>query len=153
MKGLFALIVFSMVVVAAANAQQSYVFESSPISYPQIEDCPPNDLLSTELCIKLAQFNQLYSKEVSTGAPDFQTSIEIIKPDLYYSVQKLSKYFCKCLKKGLLQREQAENDFRIILEKCLQIAQRDTSPIEAELRATSNPTEIVCIFDKIVIKN
>ncbi|MFV0376620.1 MAG: hypothetical protein ACK5JD_04870 [Mangrovibacterium sp.] len=153
MKGLFSLFVFIVISAIAANAQQSYIFESSPISYPQIKDCPQNDLLSLELSIKLEQFNQLYSKKVSTGAPDFQTSIEIIKPDLYYSVQKLSKYFSKCLKKGTLQKDQAENEFRTILEKCLQIAQRDTSPIEAELRTTSNPAEIVCIFDKIVIKN
>lgn len=153
MRGLFALFILFALSAVAAKAQQSYVFESSPVSYPKIEDCPQNDLLSPELRIKLEQFNQIYSKKVSTGAPDFQTSIEIIKPDLYYSVQKLSKYFCKCLKKGILQKDQAENEFRIILEKCLQIAQRDTSPIEAELRTTSNPIEIVCIFDKIVIKN
>lgn len=153
MKGLFCLVTLIVLFVFSAKAQEKYVFESSKIEYPKIEDCPQNDLLSPDVRIKLEQFNQLYAKQVSTGAPDFQTSFEILKPDLYYSVQKLSKYFCKCLKKGTLQKEVAENEFRVILEKCLQIAQRDTAPIEAELRVASNPTDIVGVFDKIVIKN
>ena len=50
------------------------------------------------------------------------------------------------------RKENAEDEFRKILEKCIQIVQEDTSPLEAELRATSNPVELVGIFDKIVIK-
>ena len=137
----------------AANAQENYIFEGVPVIYPKIVDCPQNQYLSKDVRVKLEQFNLLYSKKVSMGAPDFQTSIEIIKPDVYYSVQKLSKYFCKCLKKGTIQKEKVEDEFKDILEKCLQIAQKDTSPIEAALRSTNNPVEIVGIFDKIIIKN
>ncbi|WP_163711841.1 hypothetical protein [Mangrovibacterium lignilyticum] len=57
------------------------------------------------------------------------------------------------MKKGILQKEIAEDEFRKILEKCLMIVEKDTTPLEAELRATNNPAEIVGVFDKIVIKN
>lgn len=150
------LLLFTLSVWFAASsafAQKSYVFESSEVELPQILDCPQNEPLSPGLAIKLEQFNQLYSKKITLGAPSFQTSIEILKPDLYYSVQKLSKYFCKCLKKGILRKEQAETEFETILDKCLQIASRNTTSIEAELRSATNPTEIVGIFDRIVIKN
>lgn len=136
------------------KAQEKYVFNAdNRPTVPKIDECPPNQYLSEDIRIKLAQFDQIYSKKIMMGAPEFQTSFEIIKPDLYYSVQKLSKYFCKCMKKGTIKKETAENQFGKILEKCISIVKEDTSPLEAELRATSNPVELVGIFDKIVIKN
>ncbi len=137
----------------SVKAQDKYVFQADSLCLPTVEECPPNQYLSEDLRVRLAQFNQLYSKEINMGAPDFQTSIEILKPDVYYSVQKLSKFFCKCMKKGVIKKEDAENEFRSILEKCMLIVKKDTTPIEAELRATSNPMDIVGIFDKIEIQN
>lgn len=154
MKFLFFLLLFVGCFSLCSEAQDHYVFKADPkFTIPNIIECPANQYLSEDLRIKLAQFNQVYSKKISMGAPEFQTSIEILKPDLYYSVQKLSKYFCKCLKKGTIQKEAAENEFTKILEKCILIVKEDTSPLEAELRSTSNPVELVGIFDKIVIKN
>lgn len=148
------ILLFVACAALCVNGQDKYVFRADPqIQVPKIEECPSNQYLSEDVRIKLAQFNQVYSKKINMGAPDFQTSIEILKPDVYYSVQKLSKYFCKCMKKGTIGKENAEDEFRKILEKCIQIVQEDTSPLEAELRATSNPVELVGIFDKIVIKN
>jgi hypothetical protein len=49
-------------------------------------------------------------------------------------------------------RENAENELKSILDKCIQIVSKDTTPIEAELRAANNPAEIVGVFNKIVIK-
>jgi hypothetical protein len=79
-------------------------------------------------------------------------STEIIKPDLYYSIRKLADYYCRCLKKGSMTREKAEDILKSVLDKCIQIASKDTTPIEAELRAANNPQEIVGVFDKIIIK-
>lgn len=147
------IICFLISIVCGAKAQNKYVFKADSLHYPIVDECPPNQYLSKDIRIKLAQFNQVYSRQINMGAPDFQVSTEIIKPDLYYSVQKLSKYFCKCLKKGIIQKQEAESEFGSILEKCILIASKDTTPLEAELRATSNPTELVGIFDKIEIQN
>ncbi len=147
---LFCLLSFMTV---CTEAQEKWVYEATPLSLAPIAECEQNQYLSEDVRMFLSKFNQVYSKKVNMGAPDFQTSIEIIKPDLYYSVQKLSKYFCKCMKKGTLEKNVAEDEFRNILKKCLQIVQRDTSPIEAELRATNNPADIVGVFDRIVIEN
>lgn len=150
---ILATIVFLVGVVMVGFAQEAYVYKTDSICYPTIDDCPPNPYLSHNVQLRLQQFNTIYSREVNMGAPDFQSSIEIIKPDVYYSVQKLSKYFCKCLKKGRMERSNAEDKFITILDKCIVIAEKDTSPLEAELRAASNPMEIVGIFEKIVITN
>ncbi|PTN09329.1 hypothetical protein [Mangrovibacterium marinum] len=147
------IVCFLISIAWGTEAQEKYVFHADSLSFPIIEECPPNEYLSIDTRIKLAQFNQMYSREINMGAPNFQTSVEILKPDLYYSVQKLSKYFCKCLKKGIIKKDEAEIEFRSILDKCMLIVQKDTSPLEAELRATSNPSEIVGIFEKIEIQN
>jgi hypothetical protein len=144
---------FFISIAWGTEAQEKYVFKADSLCFPTIDECPPNQYLSKETRIKLAQFNQLYSREINMGAPDFRTSVEILKPDLYYSVQKLSKYFCKCLKKGIIKQEDAEVEFRGILEKCMLIVKKDTTPLEAELRATNNPADLVGIFDKIEIQN
>lgn len=135
-----------------AKAQIEYVFESTPVKFPKVDECPQNDYLSKDVRIKLEQFNLVYTKKVEIGAPQFISSIEIIKPDVYYSIQKLSKYYCKCLKKGIISQAAVEDELAAILDKCFQIFEKDTKPIEAELRATNNPEDIVNVFDKIVIR-
>lgn len=140
------------VISFAASAQDNYYFESTPVVFPKVSDCPEDNYLSKNVLIKLEQFNQIYTKKVELGGPQYIMSTEIIKPDLYYSIQKLSKYFCKSMKKGTITKDEAEAELVAILDKCFQIFSQDTTPIEAELRAVNNPEAIVGIFDKIVIK-
>jgi len=144
---------FTVCISLCASAQDKYVFKADTLVCPSVAECPPNQYLSKELRVKLEQFNLLYSKKIDLAGQNFPTSTEIIKPDLYYSVQRLSRYFCKCMKKGTISKENAETEFRSILEKCLLIVQKDTAPLEAELRITNNPAELVGVFDRIVITN
>jgi hypothetical protein len=51
-----------------------------------------------------------------------------------------------------MTREKAEDTLKSVLDKCIQIASKETAPIEAELRMANNPQEIVGVFDKIIIK-
>ncbi len=136
----------------AGWCQEQYVFDSRPVKYPEVKECPRDEYLSKDVRVKLAQFDLIYTKTIDPNSSRFIPSMEIKKPDLYYSVQKLSKYYCKCLKKGIISKEEAENQFKNILDKCIQIFARDTSPIEAELRATNDPKDIVSVFNKIIIR-
>jgi len=145
-------ILFGFVIQFSVCAQERYYFEKTPEIFPDISECPENEYLSKEVSIKLEQFNQLYTNQVERKGAHYIASTEIIKPDLYYSIQRLSKYFCKCMKKGMIKKDEAERELLVILEKCLQIASQDTRPVEAELRAANDPNAIVEIFDKIVIQ-
>lgn len=135
------------------KAQDLYVFEGSSVTFPgKIDVYYPKVSLSEDLCVKLALFDMIYTKKIDSSTRKVMSSTEIIKPDLYYSIRKLADYYCKCLKKGQMVRENAESELKSILDKCIQIASKDTAPIEAELRAANNPEEIVGVFNKIVIK-
>lgn len=136
----------------AAKAQDLYVFEGTEVRFPVIDCFHQEVYLSEDLCLKLAQFDLMYTKKIKNSTQRVMPSTEIIKPDLYYSIRKLADYYCKCLKKGIVTPEKAEKELKSILDKCIQIASRDTTPIEAELRAANNPQEIVGVFNKIIIK-
>ena len=143
---------FVFVTVVFASAQEQYVFESSPITIPKIEQCPEDNYLSENVRMKLEQFNLIYTRKVERGSPQYMAATEIIKPDLYYSIQKLTRYFCKCMKKGTIGKASAESELASILDKCFQIVSQDTTPLEAELRATNNPEEMIHVFAKITIR-
>lgn len=143
---------FLILIAFDAKAQDLYVFEGSAIEFPEIDQYHQEVYLSQDLCLKLAQFDMVYTKKMDHSSLKVMPSTEIIKPDLYYSIRRLADYYCKCLKKGVVTKEKAENELKSVLDKCIQIASKDTAPIEAELRAANNPQEIVDIFDKIIIK-
>ncbi|MGV8139498.1 MAG: hypothetical protein AB2L20_30240 [Mangrovibacterium sp.] len=149
LPGLFLLI---MLIAFTAKSQDLYVFESSAVEFPEINQFRQETYLSRDLCLKLAQFDMVYTRRIVNSTQKAMASTEIIKPDLYYSIHKLADYYCKCLKKGNLTREKAEDTLKSVLDKCIQIASKETAPIEAELRAANNPHEIIGVFDKIIIK-
>ncbi|MGV8096643.1 MAG: hypothetical protein AB2L24_32705 [Mangrovibacterium sp.] len=143
---------FLVLITFTAKAQDLYVYEGSAIEFPVINQFRQEVYLSKDLCLKLAQFDLVYTKRIDRSGKQVMPSTEIIKPDLYYSIRKLADYYSKCLKKGIVSREKAEDVLSSILDKCIQIASKDTAPVEAELRSANNPQEIVSVFDKIIIK-
>lgn len=143
---------FFTLITFTAKSQDLYVFESSAAEFPEVRQFRQEVYLSKDLCLKLAQFDMVYTRRIVNPARNAMASTEIIKPDLYYSIRKLSDYYCKCLKKGNMTREKAEDTLKSVLDKCIQIASKETAPIEAELRMANNPQEIVGVFDKIIIK-
>jgi hypothetical protein len=143
---------FLILMTFAVKAQDSYVFEGTVIDFPEINRYHQEVYLSKDLCLKLAQFNLIYTKKIDRSTDKTIPSTEIIKPDLYYSIRKLTDYYCKCLKKGIVSHEKVEDELKSVLDKSIQIAYQDTRPVEAELRAANNPQEIVGIFNKIIIK-
>ncbi len=136
------------------TAQDKYVFKADLSECPEVKevDCQMIPYLSKDVSIKMAQFCEVYTKKVEFGSHEQYSSLEIDKPDLYYSIQKLSKYYCKGLKKGILNKEEAESELNEILEKCLAIHSQETQPLEEELKAAGKPVEIVQVFHKVILE-
>ncbi|MGE4585720.1 MAG: hypothetical protein AB7D05_00075 [Mangrovibacterium sp.] len=134
------------------RAQDSYVFESASIELPEINQYQKEVYLSQELCLKLAQFNELYTQKIDRTRQNTMPATEILKPDLYYAICRLKDYYCKCLKKGILEQQEAEKRLQSVLEKSMQLISQDTRLLEAELRLSSKPKDIAGIFEKIIIK-
>jgi hypothetical protein len=137
---------------AILNAQERFQFKKIDYSLPEIKQCNHDDLLGDTVAMKLEQFKEVYTKTVICGPPGYVSSTEIQKPDLYYSVQKLTNYYRKCIKKETLPKDIIEKNMVDIINKCLLIFNQDTTPLEQELRAANNSKAIIGVFKKIVIE-
>ena len=140
--------------ITISYAQVNYVFQVDSLVCPKIyeDECHDVPYMSKALSVKLAQFDKVYTKTVDCGPPAHMSSIEIAKPDVYYSVKKLSKYYCKGLKKGKLNIDKAESELSSILDKCMAIYAQETKPIESELKTAAKPEDIILVFDRIILE-
>ena len=157
MRYLFLLSIISMLggllcVSCPLRAQQKYVFEETEVHIPDSNSIVNNKYLSAHLNKKLNEFYELYTKQVDMGAPYYQKTTEIFKPDVYYSVQRVSDYFSKCLKRGKLSPQKVDREFDSILGKALQIFSRQTGQLETELRKNNSPLKIIAVFNRVVIQ-
>lgn len=145
---------FTIILLQPLFAQDCYVFRVDTVECPEVleKDCPDMKFLGKNVSMKMAQFYKVYTREIDLGPPAHISSMEIDKPDLYYSIKKLSKYYTKSLKKGLLDQHEAEKELNGILEKCIAIYSQETQPIENELKLAGNPEEILSVFNKITVE-
>lgn len=134
------------------KAQDCYLFRNLACNLPEIKSELDEDELGKSIAIKLNQFNHVYTKRINCGPPGYIISTEIQKPDLYFSIQKLSKYYRKCLKKQKLTQIIIESEMLDILNKCLLIYSQETKLLEQDLRAANNSKDIIRVFNKIIIE-
>ena len=151
---LLMLLLTSIIFTGSAFSQDCFVFKGDSALCPAVKknECKDLPYLGKEVSVKYEQFNRLYTKKVDLGPPAYISSIEIEKPDVYYSIKKLSAYYMKSVKKGALDQEHAEKELSNVLDKCMLIFKQETKPVELELKAANNPEEILAIFQKIVIE-
>lgn len=143
--------VILLFVVASAKAQDRFQFKKITCNIPEIEKCDHRDVLGDTVARKLQQFKMVYTKTINCGPPAY-TSTEIEKPDLYYSVQKITNYYRKCAKKETMPKDLIEKNMVDILNKCLLIFSQNTKPVEQELKTANNSKEIIGVFKKIIIE-
>lgn len=141
-----------ILITASLKAQETYHFKKIACNFPVVDKCDHKDILGDTLVEKLEQFDQVYTKTVNCGPPAYHSSTEIEKPDLYYSIQKLTAYYRKCLKKETLTKEKVEKNMVDILNKCMLIYSQNTQHVEQELRSANNSKEIIGVFNKIIIE-
>jgi len=130
--------------------QDGYIFKSHPIK-PCVEmQCSFNKHFSSDLNFKLGQFIKTYTDTIHSYGRDLP-SVQIKKPDLYYSIKRISDYYSKCIKKGKIPEDQVEKEFKTILEKCILIYPDNTDKLEADLRSNNQPENIIKIFRLVKI--
>jgi len=131
-------------------SQDGYVFKSHPIKPSMHTQCSFNKYFSQDLNLKMEQFLETYTDTIPCYGRNIP-SVQIKKPDLYYSIKKISDYYSKCIKKGLLPENQAEKEFKSILEKCILIYPDNTDKLEADLRSNNHPENMIKIFRLVKI--
>ena len=148
------ILIFGLLILFSASlkAQSTYQFKKIACNLPVVDKCDHQDILGDTIAKKLEQFNRVYTKKVNCGPPAYNSSTEIEKPDLYYSIQKVTAYYRKCVKKETLPKEKIEKEMVDIINKCLFIFPQNTKPLVDDLRSANNSKEIIDIFNKIVIE-
>ncbi|WP_299577749.1 hypothetical protein [uncultured Sunxiuqinia sp.] len=139
-------------IAVSSKGQETFQFKQIACDFPEIKECTYDKLLGEKLSIKLEQFNRVYTKEVNCGPPNYISSIEIQKPDLYYSIQKLTKHYRKCKKKDILSQEKIEKEMVEIIDKSILIFNQQTDSVEQELRQANNSEDIIGVFERIIIE-
>ena len=112
--------------------------------------CSFNKYFSRDLNSKIGQFIETYTDTIPSYGRDLP-SVQIKKPDLYYSIKKIFNYYSKCIKKGIIPEDQVEKELRTILEKCILIYPDNTDKLEADLRSNNHPENVIKIFRMVKI--
>lgn len=141
-----------LLIAVSSRAQEYFQFKQIACNFPEVKECNYDNLLGKAVSIKLEQFNQVYTKMVNCGPPSYISSVEIQKPYLYYSIQKLTQHYRKCLKKDTLPQEKIEKEMVDILTKSILIFNQPTDSVEQELRQANNSKDIIGVFDRIIIE-
>ncbi len=109
--------------------------------------------LGDEIAAKWTLVNELYLRkgEISVG---FSTSYtEIAKPSVFNAVCKMNNYYKKAIGKGLINKEDAQQQFKWILDCALAaFASDETKSFEAALMKAKSPEQINQLFQAVKIE-
>ncbi len=106
-------------------------------------------VLGNEVARKMMLLQETYTyvERGTLMAPGDKTIIK--KPDIYYSVKKLNKYYKKAVKKGIVDEDQAAKNLTSAVEKSYSIFYEDTEKFEQYLRSKKKPEDIQKAFDSL----
>lgn len=109
--------------------------------------------LGDEIASKWTVVNELFLRkgEVSVG---FSTSYtETVKPSVFNAVCRLNNHYKKAVNKGLIQQEEAQEQFSRILDCTVAIFHCDeTRKFETALMKVKDPEQIIQLFNSVRIE-
>ena len=134
------------------NSNEQFVFKIYSTSDTPKGEIEPH-FLGDEIARKWTAVNELYLRkgEVSVG---FSTSYtETVKPSVFNAVCKMNNYYKKAVNKGMVEKEDAREQFSQILDCALAAFQYDeTENFESALKKTKEPEQIIQLFNSVKIE-
>lgn len=108
--------------------------------------------LGNEVSYKMHLFKETYTyvEQGTPMSPGVKTIVR--KPNIYYAVRKLNKYYKKQIRKDRIDETEARKRMVSILNKCFVIFDQDTTDFEDYLKSLKQPDDIEAAFDKIVLQ-
>ena len=91
-----------------------------------------------------------YIERATPTSPGEKTIV--VKPSIYYSLQKLNKYFKKQVKDGIMTEEEARQELNQYLDIAISIVVENTESLESDLRKAKKPDEISKVFSMVVLE-
>ena len=91
-----------------------------------------------------------YVERATPTSPGEKTIV--VKPSIYYSLQKLNKYFKKQVKDGIMTEEEAIKELSQYLDIAISIVVENTESFENDLRKAKKPDEISKVFSMVMLE-
>lgn len=108
--------------------------------------------LGDEIARKLLIIQELYTHTVPGTPTNPGTQTIIDKPNIYYGIKKIDKYYKRAIRKDDITEEQARKEFRHFLNIGISIVHQDTEEFEEFLKNNRKREETVEAFSTVKLK-
>lgn len=148
-------ILLSVILCAAGllGTAQEFVFNYNMKELDEVQQSTDikDHFLGEDIAKKMQLLKESYTyKEVNEISQTEFTVVE--KPSIYRSVNKMSKYLQKDVKKGRISKEKAYTQLDNVLNIAINIRYQDTEKLEKELWKIKEPENLKALFsDQIVL--
>lgn len=132
------------------NAANKFVFDtySQSINVENVTDYSSHDL-GDIIAKKLQVIEKTFLVRFETKIALTGSDIEVQKPNLLESVEKLDKYYRKAVKKENMDRELAASKLSSYLDLAYCLFYEDSDEFEKALSRVKKPEEIIALYDRI----
>ena len=150
--GFIASLMYLSLTVAQGNGADKYFIEDrsdDPEYNIQYSPEMGSHYLGNEIAKKiyLLRDKYTYQEEGTPLNPNPKTIVR--KPAIYYDILKLTKYYKKAVKKGIMTEEEARNELGHFLDIGYSAFYESTDQLEEELGAVKKPEEIIAVLKKV----
>lgn len=145
---------FSCMIIVSAVGQngdkRSFVFDTyaSSIETDEIKDYSSHefgDIIAKK--IQVIENTFLIRYEISVGLTD--SEVEVLKPDLLKSIERINKYYLKAVKKGIINKEIAIKKLSNYLDIAYTLFYEESSEFEKSLRKAKGTEETLNLYDRV----
>lgn len=137
------------------NAQETFVFKNTlqKSSPPELDySLASSHYLGQDIANKMHLIKETYTY-VEQGTPMSPGQKVIVKkPQIYYAIRKLNKYYKKAIKKGSLSEPEAIDLLNETLDKAFVIFDQETQEFEDYLSKQKKPEDMEQAFAMIELK-
>ncbi len=149
------LIVCGLAIVGYAQEEDVYYFEerASELAEVEVDEAiVKKHFLGEDIANKMQILKDTYTWKEYAG--ELQTTDKTIveKPAIYYSIKKLSSYYKKAIKKGMVDREEATKRLSNFIDIVYYIRYQETEAFENTLGRLKKVEDIEALFNKVVLR-
>ena len=154
MKRLFIVITSGLFIMISnihgQSANNKFVFDTyaQPINIENVTDYSTHDL-GDVIAKKLQVIEKTFLVRFETKIGLTGSDIEIQKPDLLESVEKLDKYYRKAVKKDNMNREIASSKLSGYLDLAYCLFYENSDEFEKALSKAKKAEDIIALYDQI----
>lgn len=153
MKRLFIVITSGLLMISNVNGQDAnnkFVFDTyaQPINIENVTDYNSHDL-GDVVAKKLQIIEKTFLVRFETKLGLSGSDIEIQKPDLLESVEKLDKYYRKAVKKENMNRELAASKLSGYLDLAYCLFYENSDEFEKALSKAKKAEDIIALYNQV----